>query len=381
MIPLRVLMAHNYYQQPGGEDVVFAAEKDLLRSRGHEVIEYTDTNARLDGMNRFKAAKETIWSVPSYRAIKKIILEKKPDVVHFHNTFLMISPSTYYACREEGVPVVQTLHNYRLLCPAATFYRDSGVCELCLGRLFAFPGVLHACYRNSTTQSTGVAAMISLHKILGTWKNLVNVYIALTDFSRRKFIAGGLPPSKIIVKPNFIALDIGFGTAGGDFALFVGRLSGEKGVLTMLKAWKTLLSPVPLKIVGDGPLRGEVLKFIDDNPLVGVEYLGAVAHDQVVFLMKAARFLVFPSEWYEGFPMVIGESFACGLPVICSAVGSMMEIVKDKVVGIFFSCGNSDDLAEKVSWLWNHPKNLNAWDTMHAGNMSKNILLSGIISC
>jgi len=137
MKPVRVLMAHNFYQQPGGEDNVFSAEKDLLRSHGHEVIEYVDTNARLDGMSRFKAAKETIWSKSSYQALQGLIKETKPDIAHFHNTFLMISPSAYYACQDLGVPVVQSLHNYRLACPSAIFYRDHQNCEDCLGRFFA----------------------------------------------------------------------------------------------------------------------------------------------------------------------------------------------------------------------------------------------------
>jgi len=358
MKKLQVLLVHNFYQQSGGEDMVFAAEKNLLAARGHEVIEYTDNNFRLDAMNSFSAALNTIWSDASYRSIRKIISSSRPDIVHFHNTFLMISPSAYYACREEGVPIIQTLHNYRLLCPLATFYRNSKVCEDCLGKFFALPGIYHACYRDSRLQTAGVSVMVSLHKILGTWNSLVNAYIVLTDFSRQKFIQGGLPASKIIVKPNFIAPDPGFGNASGGFALFVGRLSTEKGILTMLKAWKILSPHIPLKIIGDGPLRSEVLQFIEDNSLKSVEYLGAVHHDQVLSLMKDANFLVFPSECYEGFPLVIAEAFACGLPIISSALGGMLEIIQDKITGMFFAHGDANDLVEKVVWAIDHPSEI-----------------------
>jgi len=351
---IRVLLVHNYYQNSGGEDIVFAAEKKLLAEHGHEVVEYTDDNSRLNTMNQFSAAANMIWSRSSYRSVKKIIQTRRPALVHFHNTFLMISPSAYYACREAGVPVTQTLHNYRLLCPAATFYRASTVCEKCLGSFFAWNGVRYACYRDSKFQTAGLAAMLSFHKILGTWKNLASVYIALTDFSRKKFIEGGLPASKIAVKPNFVAPDPGFGAANGDYALFAGRLASEKGVLTMLEAWKALPTPIPLKIVGDGPVRDEVLKFIKDSSL-RAEYLGATSHDQVIALMKDARFLIFPSEWYEGFPLVIAEAFACGLPIVSSQIGGMAEIIEDKITGVFFKSGSAEDLAEKILWVVNHP--------------------------
>jgi glycosyltransferase involved in cell wall biosynthesis len=350
-------MVHNYYRQAGGEDVAFAAEKDLLRLHGHEVIEYTDTNMRLDSMGRFGSAMNMIWSGTSYRSIRKTIESARPDIAHFHNTFMMISPSAYYACHDEGVPVVQTLHNFRLLCPAAVFYRDGKVCEECMGSFFTLSGVTHACYHRSRMQTVGVSAMLAAHKIIGTWEKQIDFYVALTEFSRQKFIEGGLPASKIVVKPNFVTpVSDKIGKSGGGFALFVGRLSGEKGVLTMLNAWKILPSPVPLKIIGNGPLQPQVLKFIEENPLAGAEYLGIVNRNQVASLMQEARFLVFPSEWYEGFPMVIAESFACGLPVVSSGLGSMMEIVQDQVTGVFFSGGNANDLAEKVDWLWNHPQ-------------------------
>lgn len=350
---MKLLLAHNHYQNSGGEDQVFRLEAALLRKHGHDVILFEDNNVRISSMSPIVAAINTIWSRASYDAIRRTIQSSRPDIAHFHNTFLMISPAAYYACRDEGVPVVQTLHNFRLLCPAATLYRDGMVCEECSGKFFALPGVTHACYRNSKIYTAGSASMVTAHKIMGTWKKLVNVYIALTDFARQKFVEGGLPVSRIVVKPNFVAPDPGMGNDSGGFALYVGRLSDEKGILTMLKAWKNV--PFLLKIAGDGPLRDNVLNLIAGELSNRVEYLGPVSHDQVISLMKNACFLIFPSEWYEGFPMVLAEAFACGLPVISSALGGMKEIVEDKVTGMLFAYGNADDLAGKVLWAIRHP--------------------------
>jgi len=355
MLAGRILLVHNYYRQPGGEDMVFAAEQNLVLAQGHHVIPYTDSNSRIDAMKPLTAALNTTWSNESYHALKKIIKTHRPDIAHFHNTFFMVSPSAYYACREEGVPVVQTLHNYRLLCPSATFFRDSRVCEECLGKDFALPGIYHACYRSSRSQTACVAAMIFSHRILGTWRNLVNVYIVLTNFSRLKYIKGGLPESKLMVKPNFVAADPGVGVAKGNYVLFVGRLSEEKGLQAMLEAWKGLSPSIPLRIVGNGPLRGMVLRLISEYHLEKVEYFNGRLHEDVLDLMKDARFLVFPSECYEGFPMVIAEAFTVGIPVIASRLGSMEEIVRDGETGLLFNPGDSTDLATKIKWLWNHP--------------------------
>ena len=205
----KVLIVHNSYQHAGGEDAVFSAEAALLRQRGHEVVEYTDDNWRINGINQVALAARTIWSRPSYQAVLQILRDVCPDVVHFHNTFPLISPSAFTACQEVRVPVVHTLHNYRLLCPAATFFRDGHVCEECLGKTLPWPGVVHACYRGSCSSTAVVAAMLTTHRCLETWKNQVDMYIALTEFSRRKFIEGGIPSEKIVVKSNFIHPDPG----------------------------------------------------------------------------------------------------------------------------------------------------------------------------
>ncbi len=350
---MKILVAHNYYRQPGGEDAVFAAETHLLRQQGHEVFELIEANDRIDEIGRLTAALQTVWSRPAHRKFTRILRQTSADVVHFHNTFVLISPSAYYACKELGVPVVQTLHNYRLLCPAATMLRDGHLCEDCLGKTPPWPGVLHGCYRNSRSQTAVAAAMLTFHRWLKTWRQQVDVFVALTEFARQKFVQGGLPAEKVVFKPNFILLDPGMREGQGNYALFIGRLSPEKGVRTLLKAWQHV-DNIPLRIVGDGPLMQEVQQEVRIRQLHRVKVLGQCDFKEVLQLIQGARFLVFPSQWYEGFPMSIVEAFACGLPVIAPRLGAMQEIIAEKDTGLHFKPGDPEDLAEKVAWAWMH---------------------------
>jgi glycosyltransferase involved in cell wall biosynthesis len=192
--------------------------------------------------------------------------------------------------------------------------------------------------------------MLAVHRMLGTWRNKVDAYVALTEFGRRKFIEGGIPADKIFLKPNIVSSDPGVKQGNGDFALFVGRLSEEKGIRTLLAAWKLL--SIPLKIVGDGPMKSELLQNLQDPSLQAVTYLGVLSHNDVISLMKQARILIFPSEWYEGFPLTIAEAFACGLPILASRLGAMAEIIRDKETGILFSPGDYKEVADKVVQLW-----------------------------
>jgi len=353
---MRMLLVHNHYRQPGGEDTVFEAEKALLERHGHEVVTFVEDNARLEGGNPLKVAVNAIWSREAQRNIRKWIEQARPDVVHFHNTFLRISPAAYYVVKDLGLPVVQTLHNYRLICPGALLMRDGKACEDCLRKIVPWPGVVHGCWRNSRSGTMVVAAMLTFHNILRTWENQVDVYIALTEFARKKFVKGGLPAEKIVVKPNFVHPDPGDGEHKGNFALFVGRLSAEKGIRTMLLAWR-LLKSVPLKIVGDGPLMSEVKAQIKQERL-GIEVLGRRPREEVFSLMQQASFLVSPSESYETFHMAIAEAFACGLPVLASRLGAMAELVEDGQIGLLFEPGNPEDLAARVAWAWTHPEEM-----------------------
>jgi glycosyltransferase involved in cell wall biosynthesis len=352
---MNVLLVHNFYQQPGGEDQVFAEEANLLENRGHRVGRLTMDNDSIDGMGKLTVARKTIWNREAQEALRQSIREIDANVVHFHNTFPLVSPAAYYAAHEQGAAVVQTLHNYRLICPTATFYRDGKVCEECLGRAVPWPGVLHACYRGNRLATATIAAMLAFHRAKRTWRDEVDIYIALTEFARSKFVEAGLPAEKIIVKPNFVDPDPGIGPGDGDFALFIGRLTEEKGVRTLMEAWKSLYPRcgLQLKIAGDGPLRQVVEEFCKGAPGAGIDFLGRRPLPEVYSMMGSARALMFPSEWYEGLPRTIVESLAKGTPVIASRLGSMTELIDHNRTGYLFEPGDREDLARQVEALLN----------------------------
>lgn len=349
---MAILMAHNYYQRPGGEDQVFTAEIALLERFGHRVVRYTVHNDQVVDFTPLALVLATLWNRGVYRDLRRVIRLTRSSVVHVHNSFPLLSPSVYFAANDEGAPVIQTLHNYRLLCPNAIFFRDGHVCEDCLGRLVPWPGLVHRCYRQSRAATGTVAAMLVVHRLLRTWSRMVDVYVALTEFARRKLIAGGLPADRIVVKPNFVFPDPGPGDGAGGYGLFVGRLSAEKGVATLLAAWERLGGKIPLKVVGDGPEAPRVRAAIQRLP--SVEWLGQRPAADVSALMAGAALVVVPSEWYEAFPRVVVEAFASGTPVAASDLGSLAELVEDGRTGLLFRPGDPGDLAARVEWLWAH---------------------------
>lgn len=353
---MRILSVHNYYKIRGGEDESCKSEKSLLREMGHLVDEYEKDNISIPSYRSWQLATQTIWSQESYQAVRQKLQHQSYDVVHVQNSFPLISPSVYYAAQAEGVPVIQTIRNYRLLCPNALFFRQGKVCEDCLNKAIPWPGIIHSCYRNNRLASGIAASMISIHRLLKTWDRKVDKYIALTHFARNKLIQGGLPANKIIVKPNFVNPDPGVGHGKGQFALYVGRLSVEKGLDTLLSAWDKLQSPFPLRIVGDGPLSELVLDKIKESP--HISWLGRKSIDEVHQLMGEASFLIFPSKWYETFGRVAIEAFAKGTPVIASQIGAIAELVEHKRTGLQFQPGDSLDLAEQVEWALSHPEEL-----------------------
>ena len=353
-------MVHNFYQQRGGEDIAFHAEKALLESNGHQVPVYIRQNDEIKRYGPVEKASlpfRTVWAWDSSKQMRKLVDTEKPDVVHFHNTFPLVSPSAYSACREANIPVVQSLDNPRLMCPAATLFREGSICEECVGKIAPWPGVLHACYRKSRLQTGVVAAMLTVHRYLKTWEKLVDTYLVATDFYHQKFVDAGLPPEKIAVKPHFIAPDPGPTQEAQSYALFAGRLSPEKGVLTLLNAWEKLKA-IPLKIRGEGDLLRDVQERASDRNYQ-IEMVPRLSRQELTHLFQRARFLVWPSEgYYETFGLVAVEAFACGIPVIASRVGVMEEIVRDRVTGLHFKAGDPNDLAEKVEWAWTHPREM-----------------------
>lgn len=354
---IRCLLVHNRYQQQGGEDRVVEAEKKLLEQHGHEVRLFQVDNNNINGLfDKVKIGVSATYSYQRKQEISKEIESFKPDIVHVHNFFPQLTPSVYDACAEYHIPVIQTLHNFRLICPGALLLRQKKTCELCVTGS-PYNAVLHKCYRNSIVQSLAVAKMVSYHRNNKTWSDKVTRFITLTEFSRDKFITSGFPSSRMTIKPNFIDdIDNISSTQNTldhntkPYALFVGRLSEEKGVNILLDAWKNI--PLDLHIVGDGEL--DILSEQKNN----IHFFGKLDHPTVQQQMRHAKILVMPSICFETFGMVIIEAFSQGLPVIASRLGAMKEIIEDGKTGFLFEPGNSRDLEKKVNNSLKNPEKI-----------------------
>lgn len=350
-IDVRVLVVHSAYQHRGGEDTVVESEVALLRQYGHEVETYFRSNDEIAGMSQLSIARQTLWSDRTSDDVMALCSSFRPEVVHAHNTFPIISPSLYWAADRIKVPVVQTLHNFRLMCLNALYLREGRVCQDCTGKL-PWRGVVRGCYRGSKPASAVLCGMLGLHRALGTYQKKVTRYIALNEFCRGKFIEGGLPAERIVIKPNFVA-----GGAPQDVPrsglLFVGRLSQEKGLVSLAAAMRKLPS-VNLRVAGDGPDESTFSNL--DNVLL----LGALKKHDVRLEMNRAIALVVPSICFETFGLVVIEAFASSCPVIASRTGALAELVDDGVTGLLFEPGNAADLSEKIDWALRHPAEMAA---------------------
>jgi glycosyltransferase involved in cell wall biosynthesis len=347
---MKILVAHNAYQQRGGEDVVVDAEVALLRERGHEVEVYRQHNDALNGMSPVTAAAATIWSRHSAADIDALCERLQPDVVHVHNTFPLISPSLYWAAARRQVPVVQTLHNFRLLCPQAIFLREGKICEDCIGKL-PWRSVARKCYRASALQSAVVAGMLTAHRALGTYRERVTRYIALNRFARDKYVEGGLPASRFRIKPNFVPSAAPPSWENRQGGLYVGRLSHEKG-LDVLAGAVRRLGPSWIEAIGSGPLEDLA------RETFGTGCLGYLPLEEIMARMGRARYLVQPSICYENAPRTIVEAFSCGLPVIASRLGALADMVRDGETGLLFNPGDAADLAARIAWADTHPEEM-----------------------
>ncbi len=348
---MRILIGHNYYQQPGGEDAVFRSQADMLKSSGHEVRLYERHNNEIksDLFSRAAHAARLRFSKGSYDRMRSLIRSFKPDVVHFHNIFFVMTPSVLYACKDEGVPVVVSLHNFRLMCLNGLFFRDNHPCEDCLrgARLW---GIIHKCYQGSWTRSAAVEDMIGHHWRRKTWESVVDRFVVATEFSRRKHIQAGIPSDKITVLPHFVeepSQDLNSIENRGGYALYAGRLAQEKGVDILLQAWRNIKG-IPLYIVGTGPKRKEMGSYIKEQGLAHVKMLGFLESGEYLKTLAGARFLIVPSVCYENFPRVVVEAYAYGVPVLANRIGTMEEIVEDGVSGLLFSNSDPQDLATKA---------------------------------
>ncbi len=349
---MRILLCHNYYQQRGGEDFSFEDEARLLEQHGHLVQRYTLHNDVIDGLSSVDVAKRSLWNRQTFDDLSKLFAAAPYDVLHCTNTFPLISLSAYDAAKAAGVPIVQSLRNYRFLCPTSFFMRDGRVCEDCLGHSTAWPGIVHACYRESRAATAVVASISMYHRYKRATTKDADCYYTLTEFARQKFIQGGFPANKLLVKNNSVDPDPGIGSGAGGHAVFAGRLSAEKGISTLLDAW-AILSSNPgcptLKIIGDGPLAPQVVEATKRIP--HIQWLGQLSLRETLKVIGDAGVLVMPSVWYETFGRTVIEAFACGTPVIASRLGAMAELVTDGVTGLHFDAGDAKDCAAKVASL------------------------------
>ena len=333
----RVLMVHNFYQIGGGEHTVFENEKRLLIENGHHLVEYTRDNAELKKsvVKKLLLPFSTVFSLKTYHDVRKIIKKEKIDIVHCHNTFPLISPAVYYAAWSCNVPVVQTIHNFRFMCPNGIFFSDGTVCEDCIHKGLGC-SIKKGCYRNSKIQTAVVANMLTIHRMLGTYKKLR--YIFLTDFNRTKFKR--LLRSNCdneFVKPNFEYINaFSDDTERDDSFIFIGRLDGYKGIPFLISAWNNIQKD--LYVFGDGEYKNAVIQAQKQNPYI--HYMGFRQQSEIFYYLKRAKALIFPSELYEGFPMTLIESFSFGTPVICSDIGNGADIIRKANAGIVFSLGD-----------------------------------------
>jgi len=345
---VKILIIHNRYKQFGGEDVAMELESAILVKNGHEVKTVFFDNSPIDSLvSKINAAFRSIYNFSSARQISKIILQFKPDIIHIHNLFFIASPSVIFAAHKHKIPVILTLHNYRLICANALLLRNNEVCELCIQKKFPLSGIRYKCYRNSSLESALVTSITSIHKLLNTWKNKIHTYITLTEFSRSKLLHSSLhiPANKMITKPNFIP-DPGEGNIQREkFFLFAGRIVKEKGVHILANAFADMPEN-KIIIIGDGSERISLQEEFKRYP--NIYFTGQMGKKEVAEYMKRCKAFICPSIWYEGAPLTILEAFATGTPVIASRLGSMIESITDGFNGLHFTAGDAGDLCKTI---------------------------------
>ena len=345
-------MVHNYYQIPGGEDTVVANEKKMLERHGHKIILYTRSNSEFKKKklwNKFLLPFITVFNIKTYREIKKIIKKEKIDVIHVHNTLPLISPSVYYAAKMMKVPVVQTIHNFRMLCPGATFYRNGHICEECLSKGLKC-AVQHGCYRGSKVQTLICVISTKIHRMTGIYGKIN--YICLTEFNKKKLLKlKQIKEEKVFIKPNFVENIVKYipEEKRKNQFIFAGRLDRLKGIDILLEAWKELGEEAPkLIICGTGPMKDWCEDYVQNNNL-NVEIKGFVPNEEVRRITADSKGMILPTQCYEGFPMSIIEAFSVGTPVLCSDLGNAGNIIENGITGIKFKNNSIKEIANAVT--------------------------------
>jgi len=354
---LRILLIHNSYQKKGGEDALFAVEQEMLRAYGHQTVTYIRSNDDIELFNswrRLRLPVEAVWASESYTDVLRICQTSKPEIAILFNTFPLVSPAVIYACRRAGVPVLQHFQNYRLVCSAGTLFRDGGICQECVDHGL-WRGIWHGCYRESRVATAAVAAHLAFHRAVGTWSKHVNGFLAPSRFILEFAVRAGIERHNIYLKPNCLAIDPGGKDGWEEYALYAGRLSPEKGLWTLLKAWCELQEPIRLYIAGDGPLRPHLEEFVKHKGLNCVKFLGNLSRDDVLNKTRNAKLCIIPTECFEGFPMAVIEALACSAPIVASEIGALRELISEGQTGFFFPVNDCMRLAKLVRRLWHSP--------------------------
>lgn len=351
---MTILIVHNCYQIPGGEDTVIENEKKMLEDYGHKVILYTRNNAELNGMKlskKWMVPLMSLFNIRTYREVKRVIKNRHIDLVHVHNTAHLISPAVYYAAVVCRIPIVQTIHNFRFLCPAAVLYRNGRICRDCVPD-HLFCAVRHKCYRNSRLQTILCVLNLKLHRKTGIYRNIT--YICLTDFNREVFLnVPGIRPSQVFVKPNFAEDKASLvpPEKRKEQFIYAGRLEKLKGVDVMLRAWRQMREKAPrLVICGTGTLEERCRTYVADHRL-NVEMKGFVPNEEVCRMVAESKALILPTQWYEGFPMSMIEAYSVGTPVIGSDLGNVGSIAVEGITGCKFTCNSEKSLIEAIERL------------------------------
>jgi glycosyltransferase involved in cell wall biosynthesis len=357
---VKILLVHNFYGSaaPSGENSAYRAEAGLLQNRGHSVIEFNRHSDEILQQNFYgtlKGAVSAVWNPFSLHALKRTLRETKPDIVHVHNTFPLLSPSVLYAPREQNIPTVMTMHNYRIGCSAGTAVRKDRACTLCLDKKSVIPALRYGCYRESRIATLPVSAMIAFHNAISTWRNTIDAFITLTDFQRETMVRFGIPSESLFVKPHFLEdppQPIPWKDRDNK-AVFVGRLYAAKGIHVLLEAWKRMGKGAPhLEIVGDGPMRAQLIRSAQESEASdSVSFLGNVSREEAMHRISRAKLLIVPSLCLEGFPMVVQEAFALGVPVAASNIGSLPSLIADNKNGKLFIPGDAGDILSCVTGL------------------------------
>jgi glycosyltransferase involved in cell wall biosynthesis len=353
---VRVLLVHNRYRSaaPSGENRVVDTEQAALAAAGHEVALFGRSSDDIEGWSRAKKATlpaRVVWSREARRGLAAAIGRFAPDVVHVHNTFPLLSPSVLYACRDAGVPVVATIHNYKLACASGDFFRQGAVCHDCAPGL-PVPGARHGCYRGSRAATAPVVLAMAAHR--PAWRSLVSAYIFISA-AQRDLLAGlSLPPDRVFVRHNLIPRRPAPEAAREPVVVYAGRLDEAKGARLLMAGWDCYRAGaggagLRLVIAGAGPLDQEVAAWAATRP--SVELVGQLDRDQCSGLMARARGVLLPSAWEETFGLVVVEAMAVGTPPIASGHGSFPELINSGVDGVLFTPGDPADLGRVINDL------------------------------